>query len=151
MHEIRLVDTLKNYFGAVLGILCCAQVFCSCSEQGLLPSCGARASHYNGFSHCRAQAPCHMGFSSCDSWSLEHWLSGCGVQTQLSHSMQDLPRSDIKPMSPTVAGRVLPLSHQRSLHYLFYITIYFSIHGHNIVQWKQLNYLFKNFVIKYNF
>ena len=23
---------------------------------------------------------CHTGFSSCGSRSLEHWLSGCGVQ-----------------------------------------------------------------------
>ena len=31
-------------------------VFSSCSEQGLLSSCGAWTSHCGGFSHCRAQA-----------------------------------------------------------------------------------------------
>ena len=30
--------------------------FSSCSEKGLLPSCGARASLCSGFSCCRAQA-----------------------------------------------------------------------------------------------
>ena len=48
----RLVDTLKNYFGAVLGILCCAQVFCSCSEQGLLPSCSVQTSHCGSLFCC---------------------------------------------------------------------------------------------------
>ena len=52
MHEIRLVDTLKNYFGAVLGILCCAQVFCSCSEQGLLPSCSVQTSRCGSLFCC---------------------------------------------------------------------------------------------------
>ena len=31
-------------------------LFSNCSEQGLLSSCGARASHCSGFSCCRAQA-----------------------------------------------------------------------------------------------
>ena len=38
-----------------------AQAFSSCSEQGLLFSCGAWASHCGGFSHCRAQALQHAG------------------------------------------------------------------------------------------
>ena len=32
------------------------RLFSSCSEQGLLSSCGVRASHFDGFSCCRAQA-----------------------------------------------------------------------------------------------
>ena len=45
-------------------------------EQGLLSSCDVQASHFGGFSCCRAQAlgmwalvvaPC--GFSSCGTWA----------------------------------------------------------------------------------
>ena len=36
--------------------------------------CCVWASHCSGFSCCRAQAPGHMGFSSCGSWALEHRL-----------------------------------------------------------------------------
>ena len=54
VNEIRLVDTLKNYFLTVLGILCCAQAFSSCSKQGLLPSCGVQTSHCGGLFCCGA-------------------------------------------------------------------------------------------------
>ena len=47
------------------------------SEQGLLSSCGARASHCCGFSCCRAWAVGHVGSRSCSSWALEHKLSSC--------------------------------------------------------------------------
>ena len=50
--------------------------------QGLLPSCGVRASHCGGFSCCRAQAlgctasvVAAHGLSNCDSQSLEHRLN----------------------------------------------------------------------------
>ena len=33
------------------------RLFSSCSEQGLLSSCSARASHCGGFSRCRARVP----------------------------------------------------------------------------------------------
>ena len=42
-----------DYYFAALG-LCCCWVFSSCSEQGLLSSCNAWASHYGSFSCCRA-------------------------------------------------------------------------------------------------
>ena len=41
-------------FLAGLDLRCCAWAFSSCSEQGLLSSCGARASHCGGFSCCGA-------------------------------------------------------------------------------------------------
>ena len=44
------------------------RLFSSCGEPGLLPSCGARASHCGGFSCCRAQALGTVGFSSCSTW-----------------------------------------------------------------------------------
>ena len=48
----------------VLGLHCCVRAFSGCGEQGLLTSCGAWASHGNGFSCCRAQALGLVGFSS---------------------------------------------------------------------------------------
>jgi len=41
---------------AVLGLCCRVQAFSRCGEWGLLSSCGAQASHCDGFSGCRAQA-----------------------------------------------------------------------------------------------
>ena len=41
---------------AALGHCCCAWAFSNRGEQGLLPSCGAWASHSSGFSRCRAWA-----------------------------------------------------------------------------------------------
>ena len=44
-------------------------LFSSCGEWGPLSSCGARASHWDGFSCCRAQA-------------LEHWAFGRSLQQE---------------------------------------------------------------------
>ena len=38
------------YFLVVLGLCCCVWALSSCSEQGLLSSCGVWASHCNGLS-----------------------------------------------------------------------------------------------------
>ena len=43
------------------------------------------------------------GFSSCNSWALEHRLSSCGPRVQLVQGMRDLPRSGIEPMSSALA------------------------------------------------
>ena len=40
---------------AALGLGCCLQSFSSCSEQGLLSSCGAQVSPWRGFSPCGGQ------------------------------------------------------------------------------------------------
>ena len=47
------------------------------------------------------------GFRSCGSWAVECRLSSCGAQAQLLHSMWDLPRPGLEPMSPALAGRFL--------------------------------------------
>ena len=47
-------------FLTMLGLYCCPWAFCSCSEQGLLSSWGAWASHYSNFS-CGSQAQEHVG------------------------------------------------------------------------------------------
>ena len=38
------------FWGAALGLHCCAQAFSSCSQQGLLSGCSVWASHCSGFS-----------------------------------------------------------------------------------------------------
>ena len=45
--------------------------------------------------------------SSCGSLALEHSLSSCGVWTCLLHGLWDLPKSEIKALSPALAGRFL--------------------------------------------
>ena len=54
----------------------------------------------------------HMGFSSCglshcSLQVLDCWLSSCGTQAQLLHSMWNLPRPGIKPVSPAQASEFL--------------------------------------------
>ena len=71
------------------------RLFSSCRERGLLFSCYMRASHCSGFSFCRVRALGLMGFSCC------------GTPALLPHSMWDLPRPGIEPMSPALAGRFL--------------------------------------------
>ena len=58
---------------AALGLHCWEHLlaFSSCSEQGLLSSCGTRASHCHGVSHCRAQALGRASFSSWSYWAVE--------------------------------------------------------------------------------
>ena len=45
------------------------------------------------------------GLGSCGSWALEYSLSSCGTQAQLLHGLWDLPRPEVEPMSPALAGR----------------------------------------------
>ena len=84
-------------------------------QAGATLHCGARASHYGGFSCCRAQALGAMasvfvarGLSSCGSQALEHRLSNCGAWALLLRSMWDLPRLELKLVFPALAGRFLP-------------------------------------------
>ena len=82
---------------AVLGLCCSA---------GAFSSCGTQASHCGGFSYCRAQALEYVGFSSCGLQALEHSLNSCGSQACLLHSIWDLSRPGIEPMSLALAGRL---------------------------------------------
>lgn len=58
---------------AALGLHCWEHLlaFSSCNEQGLFSSCGTRASHCRGVSHCRAQTLGRASFSSCSYWAVE--------------------------------------------------------------------------------
>ena len=66
-----------------------------CMQLSLVVASGAcsslPASHYSGFSCCRAQA-------------LEHRLSSCGRWALLLHGTWDLPGSWTEPSSPALAG-----------------------------------------------
>ena len=54
-------------------------------------------------------------------WSTDSrvWLGNCGGRSLLSHGMWNPPRSGIKPMSSSLAGGFLPLTHQGSPTYSF--------------------------------
>ena len=54
-------------FLPVLGLHCYLQAFSSCSKQGLLFSCNARASHCGGFSCHGVWALEPRGFSGCST------------------------------------------------------------------------------------
>ena len=67
------------FFMAVLSLPCYVWVFSVCSDKGLLSSCGAWASYWDGFTCCGAQAlwctgfsSAAHGFSSFNFWDLEH-------------------------------------------------------------------------------
>ena len=80
-------------------------------ERGLLSSCGARASHCDGFFCCGAQVP-GVGFSSCPSRALESRLSRHTGLVALQ--LWDVPRPGIEPMSPALVGRFLSTAPQGS-------------------------------------
>ena len=52
----------------------------SCCEQGLVSSYSTQASHFGGFSCCRAWTVGHTGVSICDSQALGHRLNSCGAR-----------------------------------------------------------------------
>ena len=56
-------------FLALLGHHCCVGFFSSCGKQRTPYSCGVRASHWGGFSCCRAWALGCTGFNSCITWA----------------------------------------------------------------------------------
>ena len=67
-------------FLAVLGLHCCTWLFSSCSEQGLLSSCDAQASHLVASLVDRTAAG-HMSFSTCGSRALGYRLDHCGLNS----------------------------------------------------------------------
>ena len=104
------------YLLAVLGLRHCMGFSLVAASRATfwLQYAGFSASHCGGFSCCRASALGHTGFHSCQTWAPQSQLPGCKAQAQqlwptmtyLLHGMCDLPESGIRPMSPTLAGRV---------------------------------------------
>ena len=91
-----------------LGLCCCGGFLSLRRAVAVLP-CGAQASLVAGHSLqgiWASAAEAHV-LSSCSSQALEHRLSSCGAQVQLFHSMQDLLRTGIEPMSLALAGGLL--------------------------------------------
>ena len=83
----------------MLGLCCCTRAFSSCNEQGLLSSCVACLLIL--VTSRGAQALGHTGFSSFNSWALEHRLG-----RPVAHGILTLrPRTE--PMSPALAGELL--------------------------------------------
>ena len=74
----------------VLRLHCCAQAFSSCSEQGLLSSYTARASHCSGFSCWGTRAPGHVGFRT------QAWYLRCTDLVALQHVD---PEPGVEPVS----------------------------------------------------
>ena len=87
--------------------LCCVLALSSCSERGLLSSCGAQASHCGGLLMLWNTGSRLPGFGICGSRAAELRLSSCGAWAQLPCSMWacGLPRPGIVHVSPALAGR----------------------------------------------
>ena len=98
---------------AVLGLLCCARAFSSCSKRGLLfiLVCGlliAVTSRCRAWAlGARASVVVAHGLSSCGSWALERRLSSCGTRASLLRGMWDLPGPGLQPMFPALADSFL--------------------------------------------
>ena len=85
----------------------------SCSEWGLL-CCSVQASHFGGFSYCRALPLGHAGFRSHSSRALEHKLSCCGAWACLLQGLCDLPGPGIEPCRLHWPVDPLPMSYRGS-------------------------------------
>ena len=79
-------------FLGVLGLRFCARAFSSCGKRGPL--------------FIAVHGPLTIAASLVAEHRLQtHRLSNCGSRAQLLHSMWDLPRPGLEPMSPALAGR----------------------------------------------
>ena len=80
---------------AALGVDCCVWGFSRCGEQGC-PSLQCAGSWYR-----------ERGLQACR-------LSSCGTWAWLFHGIWDLPRPEVKPVSPALAGGFLTPEPPRS-------------------------------------
>ena len=77
---------------AVLGLCFCARAFSSCGKRGPL--------------FIAVRGPLTIAASLVVEHRLQmRRLSNCGSRAQLLHSMWDLPRPGLEPVSPALAGR----------------------------------------------
>ena len=109
--EYILISFFKFYlfvfvFGCA-GLCCCEEFFSSCDKQELLSNCGSQASLVldPGLQGAQASVVAASGLSSCGSQVLEHRLNSSSTGAKLLCCMWDLPRSQIEPVSPALAGR----------------------------------------------
>ena len=91
----------------MLGLCCCVWAFSSCSKPGKLSTCSAQASHYSGFSCCRARA---LGawaslaealglscFTAC--WIFPQGLNLCPLYWQVDSQALDHQFSSVQSLS----------------------------------------------------
>ena len=96
-----------KFIFAVLGLCCCVWAFSSCSKPGKLSTCSAQASHYSGFSCCRARA---LGawaslaealglscFTAC--WIFPQGLNLCPLYWQVDSQALDHQFSSVQSLS----------------------------------------------------
>ena len=79
-------------------LLC--RLFCTLSEQGLLPSCGVHVSHCGGL-------------SCCGAWALGHWASTVAACGRSSFGSQALQHSSLG-LSCSAAWKIFPESESLS-------------------------------------
>ena len=70
---------LLMYFWLHWVFVAASRLLSSCGEQRQHPNCGVWSSHCNGSSCCRACAPGHADFSSCESQALDRGLGNRGA------------------------------------------------------------------------
>ena len=91
-HSVRLPPTVRRketdfipwfflnnlvYLFSIVRVFSAARAFSRRGKQELLCSCSARASHFGGFSCCRAWALGHVDFGSCGTRALELRFRSC--------------------------------------------------------------------------
>ena len=91
---LNILQFFVCLFLAAMGLHCYAWAFSNCGERGLLfvVVCGLLIAVASPVAEHGLQV---------------HRLSSCGTQAQLLRSMWDLPRPEVKPMSPALAGGFL--------------------------------------------
>ena len=94
-NEIDFLKILFIYFW-LCWVFIAVRAFPSYGEQGLLSSCGPRASHHCGFSGCKAQALGHSGFSSCGSQACGIFLDQGSNQCLLYWQAAEPPGKPLK-------------------------------------------------------
>ena len=88
----------------MLGLRFCARAFYGCGKRG--PLFIAVGGPFTVAASLVAEHKLQMRrLSSCGSRALERRLSSCGSRAQLLRGMWDLPRPELEPVSPALAGR----------------------------------------------
>ena len=96
------------------GLGCYAWAFSHCQESGWgwpLSSCSMRASHYSGFSCCKAWAPRPMDPSSRSPWAQQSWCPSLAASLHVGCS-QTRGQTHV----PCVGRVSQPLNHQGNPH-----------------------------------
>ena len=134
LQYVLFLSVLNNLIFDCAGPSLLCRLLSSCGEWGLLSSCSVCASHYGGFSFCRAQALELTGsvvlaheLSSRGSWALEHRLDSHSAQALLLRGMCDLPISGIKSLSLALASSFFTTEPPGKLGFSFFLSFFLII------------------------